>query len=94
MQLVNAQQKNKIDSAQFYRYEMDYMETEIDSITKGILQSDTTHRYGTVIGSAYYLKKNNKTKIDSTVFFIDSAAIIRFNDFQDSAIHRSIKTLD
>ncbi|HTS44793.1 MAG TPA: hypothetical protein VMH01_10380 [Puia sp.] len=94
MQLANVQQNNYKDSIEFYQYEISYMEKEIDSISKGIVHSDTTHRYGTLFGCAYYIKKNDKTKIDSTILFVDSTSTIHFNEYMDSAIHRSIKTLD
>jgi hypothetical protein len=94
MQLASAQQNNDKDSIEFYQYEIDYMQKEIDSISKGIVHSDTTHRYGTLIGCMYYVRKNNKIKTDSTLLFVDSTSTIRFNEYLDSAIHRSIKTLD
>ena len=88
-QLANAQQKNDKDSIEFYQYEISYMEKEIDSVSKSIEKGDTIHRYGYLVGCAYYLKKNNKAKMDSTILFIDSAAVIRYTEYMDSALSRT-----
>src|SRR5215467_8209530 len=41
-QLASARQKNNPDSIQFYQYEIDYMEKQIDSVTKAISEGDTS----------------------------------------------------
>jgi hypothetical protein len=91
MQLRSAQQKNDKDSIEFYQYEINYMKREIDSVTKSISLADTTHKYGYLIGCAYYITKNKETKIDSTIIFIDSTSALRYTEFMDSAIRRTIK---
>jgi hypothetical protein len=93
-QLLRAQQKNERDSIEFYQYEKNNLEKGIDLVTKSIAQSDTTHRYGYLIGCAYYLSKNQKTIRDSTIVFIDSTSILRYTEFMDSAISRTIRRLD
>ena len=91
MQLRNAQQKNDKDSIEFYQYEINYMKGQIDSVTKSISLADTTHKYGYLIGCAYYITKDKKTKIDSTIVFIDSTSTLRYTEFMDSAIRLTIK---
>jgi hypothetical protein len=93
-QLSGALPKNDKDSIEFYRYEINYMEKEIDSVTKSIAQGDTTHRYGYLIGCAYYITKNQKTKIDSTMVFIDSTSTMRYTEYMDSAIGRTVKAMN
>ncbi|MFI5154223.1 MAG: hypothetical protein ACHQET_12865 [Chitinophagales bacterium] len=91
LQLRSAQQKNEKDSIEFYQYELSYMKGEIDSVNKSISLADTSHKYGYLIGCAYYITKNKKTIIDSTLIFIDSTSTLRYTEFMDSAIKRSIK---
>jgi hypothetical protein len=91
MQLRSAQQKSDKDSIDFYQYEIGYMKGEIDSVTKSISLSDTTRKFGYLIGYDYYITKNKETKIDSTIIFIDSTSTLRFPEFMDSAIRKTIK---
>jgi hypothetical protein len=91
-QLAGALAMGNKDSIDFYQYEIHYMEKEIDSIGHGIGESDTVHRYGTLVGCAYYLRGNKKSFLDSTILFIDTTSTVRFTDFMDSALRRTVKT--
>ena len=93
-QLAGAQQKNDKDSIEFYQYEINYMEKEIDSITRSIPAGDTTKKYGSLINCAYYIKRNGKTKIDSTLLFIDSTSTFRYTEYLDSAVSRTVRTFN
>jgi len=93
-QLLSAQQKNDKDSIEFLQYEINFMKKEIDSVTNSIAHGDTTRKYGYLIGCAYYITKNKKNKIDSTIVFIDSTSTMRYTEFLDSAIRRTIKMLN
>ena len=90
-QLSGALPTNDKDSIAFYRYEINYMEKEIDSVTKSIPKGDTTHRFGYLIGCAYYITKNQKTKMDSTMVFVDSTSTMRYAEFMDSALGRTVR---
>ncbi|HEX4851735.1 MAG TPA: hypothetical protein VFV08_13045 [Puia sp.] len=92
-QLAGAQKKNDKDSIEFYQYEIRYMEKEIDSISKSIETADTTHRFGRMIGCSYFVTANNKSRTDTTFIFVDSTMTIRFTEFLDSALNRTIKAL-
>lgn len=92
-QLAGAQAKKDKDSIEFYQYEINYMQKEIDSISKFIEKADTTHRFASLIGCSYYVTANNKTRMDTMLIFIDSTMTIRFTDYLDSAIKRTIKAL-
>jgi hypothetical protein len=93
-QLSSAQQKNDKDSIEFYQYEINFMKKEIDSVTKSIARGDTTRKYGNLIGCAYYITRNKKSKIDSTLVFIDSTFVMRYTEFMDSSIKRTIENLN
>jgi hypothetical protein len=92
-QLAGALSLGDRDSIAFYKYEIHYMEQEIDSIGHSIGLGDSTRRYGTVVGCSFYIRKNNKLKMDSTIVFIDTTSMIRFTDFIDSALRRTVKML-
>jgi hypothetical protein len=91
-QLASALAKSNRDSVAFYRYEIHVLERGIDSISKSIEHGDTTHRYGSLISCAYYLKKNNKAISDSTLIFLDSAYVLRYTGYMDSSIARTTKS--
>src|SRR5258708_2098874 len=93
-QLSGAQRKNNKDSIDFYQYEINYMEQAIDSVTKSIARGDTTRKYGYLIDCASYITKNGKTKIDSTLVYIDTTSTIRYTEFMDSSIKRTIRMLN
>ena len=90
-QLESARKKQDRDSIEFYQYEIDYMQTEIDSISNGIAREDTIHRYGRLIGCDFYIRKNGRSRHDQTMVFLDSTSTLRFTDYMDSAIRRSIR---
>jgi hypothetical protein len=93
-QLMSAQKKNDIDSIQFLQYEINIMKEEIDSVTKSIGKGDTTRKYGYLIGCAYHITKKEKKKIDTAIVFIDSTSTMRYTEFMDSSIRRTIKSLN
>ena len=93
-QLSSAKQKNDKDSIDFYQYEINFMEKEIDSGTKSIGRADTTRTFGRLIGVAYYVTKNQKTKKDSTIIAIDSVSNMVSTEYLDSAIKKTVRDLN
>jgi hypothetical protein len=93
-QLLKARQKNEKDSIDFFKYEINYMKKEIDSVTKSILLADSTHNFGILLNCAYYITKNQKTKTDSTFIFLDPTSTLRYTEFMDSAIRRTIQGMN
>jgi hypothetical protein len=93
-QLLRAQQENKKDSIEYYLYEKNNLEKGMDSVTRSIAQGDTTRRYGSLIGCVYFISRNQKTTFDTTMIFIDSRSTLRYTEFMDSAIKRTIKRLN
>ncbi|HLI92580.1 MAG TPA: hypothetical protein VKU83_03185 [Puia sp.] len=92
-ELAGAQQRNEKDSIAFLHYEIAVMEKEIDSISKAVAKGDTTDRFGTLIGCAYYLRSADRTRPDSTMLFVDSTNTLRFTEFLDSSLARTIRHL-
>jgi|SRR5579862_9530967 len=92
-QLASALAKHDGDSIDFYRYELDYMKKEIDSITRSIASGDTSLKFGYLIGCSYLIKINGKEKADSTIIFVDSVYTMRYTEFMDSALKRTITML-
>jgi hypothetical protein len=93
-QLASARQKTDKDSIAFYLYETNYMKTAIDSVTKAIAEGDTTHRYGYLIGCGYFIRRFDRAKFDSTIVFIDTTSTMRFTEFMDSSLRRTIKMMN
>jgi hypothetical protein len=93
-QLGSALQKQDRDSIEFYQYEIDVMQKEIDSISKGIDQEDTIRRYGHLIDCDFFIKKKGRSRHDETMVFVDTTSTLRFTEFMDSAIRRSIRRSD
>ncbi|HEV2352921.1 MAG TPA: hypothetical protein VGR89_01650 [Puia sp.] len=92
-QLAAARRRNEKDSVDFLRYEIAVMEKEIDSISKAVARGDTADKFGTLIGCAYYLRTSGRTGLDSTMIFIDSLNTLRFTEYLDSALVRTIRRM-
>lgn len=90
-QLAGALAAGDKDDIEFYEYEIHYMEKEIDSIAKGIVSSDSSRQFGSLVGCSFYIRKNKKTLMDSTVLFIDTTNTVRLTDMMDSALRRTVK---
>ena len=91
VQLKNASQKNEKDSVEFYQNETTYMEKEIDSLSRQIARSDTTHHFGFLIGCQIFISRNQISRMDSTFVVIDSKNTVQGADFIDSSLARSIR---
>ena len=94
MQLIKAIQKQYKDSIKFYQSEIDYMKSNTDSIANQIDNSDSSRKYGYMMRCAYYITKNSKTIIDSTLIIIDSASKLQFTEIMDSSISQTIRKLN
>jgi hypothetical protein len=93
-QLSRAKVANTRDSIDFYQNEIDYMEHQMDAITKSIAEADSTHQFGNLIGTAFYLTLHQKTKMDSTIVYFDSSSTMRYTEFMDSAIRRAVSSIN
>jgi hypothetical protein len=86
-----AKGNNDIGEVERYQDELNYMNKVVDSVEKSISSSDTTLKYGYVVVVSYSITKNKKTKIDSTVFFIDSAYNIMHPSIIDMSLQKALK---
>jgi len=93
MQLDNAKLKNDHDSIEIYEYEINHIQQVIDSISISIPKGDTLHSAGYLIGCAYYLTKGGIKKYDSTLVFLDTLNNLRFTEYLDTALSRSVKAV-
>jgi hypothetical protein len=94
-QLSGARGKNTdADSIRFYVYEINALQTQMDSVTRAIPMGDTTRRAGFLIDCSYYITRNGKKKIDSTVVYVDAGGTLRYTDYMDSSIRRTVQTLN
>jgi len=76
VKLLTAKENNDVKAIEQYQDELNYMNKVFDSVSNSISSGDTTRKYGHVIGVSYSISKNQITKIDSAVFFLDSVSNI------------------
>ncbi len=92
-QLSDAKGRGNRDTIKFYLYEINALQTQMDSVTRSIPMGDTTHNVGYLIDCSYYITRSGKKRMDSTLVYIDQGGILRYTEFLDSAIKRTIQTL-
>ncbi|HEV3250949.1 MAG TPA: hypothetical protein VGZ71_08355 [Puia sp.] len=92
-QLNSAIAGEKTDSIPFYKYEINYMSWEIDSLETLIAKSDTTHGLGILIHSLYKIRKGNLSLTDTMYYFLDNKMKIANPWMIDSIISRSLVRL-
>jgi hypothetical protein len=93
-QLSSAEQRGDKDSIEFYQSEIDYMKKPIDSVAKSIARGDTTRGFGYLIGVAYYITRDQKKRVDSTIVTLDSTSTMLFTEYMDSALRRTVNALN
>jgi len=92
-QLSGAREKNNRDSIRFYLYEINALQTQMDSVTRSIPMGDTTHNVGYLVDCAYYITRSGKKRMDSTLVYIDQGGTLRYAEYLDSAIKRTTQNL-
>jgi hypothetical protein len=92
-QLNGAIAGEKTDSIPFYRYEIDYMAREIDSLENLIAKSDTTHGLGFFARCLYQIRKGNLSGTDTVYYFFDNKMKIVNPSMIDSIISRTLVKL-
>lgn len=92
-QLAGALLMGNKDSIEFYKYEIRYMEQEIDSLGRGIALGDSSRRYGSLVSCAYFLGENHHSLMDSTLIFIDTTNTVRYTEYIDSALQRTVRAM-
>lgn len=93
-QLAAAKEKNDEKSIEIYQGEINYMNKVSDSVSQSILSADTTRELGRMISVIYVISKNQKTQLDSALFFIDSASNMLYPSLIDWSLQNAIKKLN
>lgn len=93
-QLSAAKEKNDEKGIEIYQDEINYMNKVSDSVSKSILSADTTRELGRMISIIYVISKNQKTQLDSALFFIDSASNMLYPSLIDWSLQNAIKKLN
>ncbi len=93
-QLSAAKEKNDEKGIEIYQGEISYMNKVSDSVSKSILSADTTRELGRMISIIYVISKNQKTQLDSALFFIDSASNMLYPSLIDWSLQNAIKKLN
>lgn len=93
-QLSAAKEKNDEKSIEIYQGEINYMNKVSDSVSQSILSADTTRELGRMISIIYVISKNQKTQLDSALFFIDSASNMLYPSLIDWSLQNAIKKLN
>jgi len=92
-QLKNAIEQELGDSASFYAYENDYIEGEIDSLKKLVVGADTTRPFGLAAHCEYWVRKKDKSRKDSVLYFFDNSMKLLDPDRIDSSISWASRNL-
>ena len=93
-QLSAAKEKNDEKGIEIYQGEINYMNKVSDSVSKSILSADTTRELGRMISIIYVISKNQKTQLDSALFFIDSASNMLYPSLIDWSLQNAIQKLN
>lgn len=93
-QLSAAKEKNDEKGIEIYQGEINYMNKVSDSVSQSILSADTTRELGRMISIIYVISKNQKTQLDSALFFIDSASNMLYPSLIDWSLQNAIKKLN
>ncbi len=70
-QLANAMKTKRTDSIEFYQGEVNYMQTQFDSLKREIAAADTTKKLGMVAVCRIILKRNNASQEMIVYYFLD-----------------------
>jgi hypothetical protein len=93
-QLSAAKEKNDEKGIEIYQGEINYMNKVSDSVSKSIVSADTTRELGRMISVIYVISKNQKTQLDSALFFIDSASNMLYPSLIDWSLRNAIQKLN
>jgi hypothetical protein len=89
-QLINSIIEKKSDSIGFYQDEVNYMETQLDSMNKEILKADTTSKLGLLVICKIQLSKHNRSREMMLRYLMDMNMNIWNTAMIDSTITRYI----
>jgi hypothetical protein len=70
-QLENAMKGTRADSIEFYQGEVNYMQTQFDSLNREVLKADTTKKLGLLAICKIQLSKDGKSVEMIVYYFLD-----------------------
>ena len=70
-QLANAMKGTRADSIEFYQGEVNYMQTQFDSLNREVLKADTTKRLGLLAICKIQLTKDGRSGDMIVYYFLD-----------------------
>jgi hypothetical protein len=85
-QLANAKNGNRKDSIEFYQGEVNYMQTQFDSLKKEIAAADTTKKLGMLAICSVRLKKGDRGEDMIVYYFLDWNMKVWNSEMIDTAI--------
>jgi len=85
-QLANAMKGNRADSIEFYKGEVNYMQTQFDSLNNEISKADTTKKLGLLATCKIQLAKNKMSEEIIVYYFLDWTMKVWNPEMIDTAI--------
>ena len=92
-QLEDALTRHNKDSIDYFRNEVSYISSQIDTITKSIKSADTTRKNGIRTTCYYQIGKSGKTTGGTIFYFIDKSGRITNTEMLDSMVTRACRRL-
>jgi hypothetical protein len=93
-QLANATKGNKTDSIAFYQGEVNYMQTQFDSLNREIAKADTTKKLGLLVTCKILLKRNERNQEMIVYYFLDWNMKVWNPEMIDTAISALSKRMN
>ncbi len=93
-QFINSMIEKRTDSIGFYQDEVNYMGTQLDSMNKEILKSDTITKIGLLALCKVQLSKNNRSEEMILRYLMDMNMNIWNTSMIDSSIARMVRKLN
>lgn len=94
-QYVNALTKGeRPDSIEFYKGEVDYMVTQLDSLNREILKADTTKKLGLAVVCRTQVRKHGASQELMLYYFLDFSGKIWDSELVDSTLATEARRLE
>ncbi|HEY4966393.1 MAG TPA: hypothetical protein VII28_08340 [Puia sp.] len=92
-QLANAKKGSRADSIEFYQGEVNYMQTQFDSLKREIAAADTTKRLGMLAICRVRLSRDTTSREMTVFYFLDWSMKVWNPEMIDTAISGLSKKL-
>lgn len=93
-QLANAMKGTRADSIEFYQGEVNYMQSQFDSLNREVLKADTTKKLGLLAICKIQLSKDGKSGDMTVYYFLDWNMKVWNPEMIDTAISGLSKRLN